>query len=247
MYAVTCAGGALAGVASHLGYFIRGEHHTAGPKLLPLYFLLYGSLCLALHKFQDFSTSESITIVSCIAASYFTAMFTSILMYRAIFHRLGKFNGPFLARLSNLYHVSHLGKLDNYKVVDRMHQEYGDIVRTGRHNFRLYYSMLTISGPSNLSIILPEAVPVVLGPESKCVKSAWYDMSLPLMSMHQCRDRQTHDKRRRIWSRGFSPNALRDYEGRVVKYTQDLLQQLSSFSGKPVNAAKWFNFYSFDV
>jgi hypothetical protein len=94
---------------------------------------------------------------------------------------------------------------------------------------------------------MPEAVPIVLGQDSKCTKSPWYDQSLPIISMHQCRDRQVHDKRRRVWSRGFSPSALRDYETRVVKYTQDLLRQISSFSGKPLNASKWFNFLSFDV
>lgn len=41
--------------------------------------------------------------------------------------------------------------------------------------------------------------------------------------------------------------ALRDYEGRVIKYTRELVDKLSSFSGKPVNVAKWFNFFAFDV
>lgn len=31
------------------------------------------------------------------------------------------------------------------------------------------------------------------------------------------------------------------------QYTQSLIDQLKAFSGKPVNAAEWFNYYSFDV
>lgn len=41
--------------------------------------------------------------------------------------------------------------------------------------------------------------------------------------------------------------ALRDYEGRVTKYADGLVSQLATFSGKPVNATLWLNFYSFDI
>ena len=50
----------------------------------------------------------------------------------------------------------------------------------------------------------PEAVEAIMGSRSTCTKSAWYDMGMPLVSLHQCRDRATHDKRRRVWDRGFS-------------------------------------------
>jgi hypothetical protein len=102
-------------------------------------------------------------------------------------------------------------------------------------------------GPSNLSVISLEAIPIVYGSDSKCIKAPWYDMSLPTVSMHQNRDKPAHDKRRRIWSRGFSPNSLRVYEGRVIKYAEDLVRQLSSRSGTPLNASKWLNFFAFDV
>ena len=40
---------------------------------------------------------------------------------------------------------------------------------------------------------------------------------------------------------------LRAYDSRVTGYADELLRQLSSFSGKPVNVSKWFNYYSWDV
>jgi hypothetical protein len=125
------AGAALAGVVSHLGYFIRGEHYHEGPKLVPLYTLVFGAVGLGLYKLQALSILESTIMTAGIATSYFLALFTSILVYRAFFHRLGKFKGPFLGRLSNLYHVSKVTSLNNYKVVNNWHEEYGDIVRTG--------------------------------------------------------------------------------------------------------------------
>jgi cytochrome P450 len=73
-----------------------------------------------------------------------------------------------------------------------------------------------------------------------------------------------HDKRRRFaWDKAFNMKcrnlpprntycelrltALRNYESRVGKYADELVQQISSFSGKELNATRWFNFYSFDV
>jgi cytochrome P450 family 628 len=32
-----------------------------------------------------------------------------------------------------------------------------------------------------------------------------------------------------------------------VKYSDELMDQLKAFSGKPFNASLWLNFYSFDV
>ena len=54
-----------------------------------------------------------------------------MLVYRAFFHRLGVYPGPFFARLSKFWHVSNLGKFDNYKLLDKLHAEYGPYVRTG--------------------------------------------------------------------------------------------------------------------
>lgn len=41
--------------------------------------------------------------------------------------------------------------------------------------------------------------------------------------------------------------ALRAYEGRVRSFTDQLISLLDSNTGKAVNAARWFNFYSFDI
>ncbi|KAF7558005.1 hypothetical protein G7Z17_g333 [Cylindrodendrum hubeiense] len=41
--------------------------------------------------------------------------------------------------------------------------------------------------------------------------------------------------------------ALRDYEPRVAKYTNRLLERIEEMQGLPFDASTWFNFYSFDV
>ena len=50
----------------------------------------------------------------------------------------------------------------------------------------------------------PSAVAEVYGPSSKCVRSAWYDMMQPLVSMILTRSKSAHDARRRVWDPSFS-------------------------------------------
>jgi hypothetical protein len=42
-------------------------------------------------------------------------------------------------------------------------------------------------------------------------------------------------------------SALRAYEHRVTGFTDDLISQLNSHSGEPVNASRWMNYYAFDM
>jgi tryprostatin B 6-hydroxylase len=60
-------------------------------------------------------------------------------------------------------------------------------------------------GPNEVTILIPEIVPLIYGPGSKCTKTAWYDVvGLPNKSLQLERDRVTHDKRRKVWDRAFS-------------------------------------------
>lgn len=67
--------------------------------------------------------------------------------------------------------------------------------------------MLTTSalGPNEVSVIDPQVVDLVHGSKSKCQKAAMYDISQPLTTLQQFRDRPTHDRRRRGgWDLAFS-------------------------------------------
>ncbi|TVY78438.1 Cytochrome P450 monooxygenase FCK2 [Lachnellula suecica] len=171
---------------------------------------------------RDASAASAMT-----TGAFFVGLFSSMLTYRLFLHRLGSFPGPTGASLSKFWHIVQLGKYDNYKRLDKWHEQYGDFVRIG---------------PCELSIVDPDAVDAIMGAKSSCTKSVWYDIADPLVSLHQCRDRALHDKRRRTWDRGFSVK-----ESRVQSYGNDLVRQIASFRGKPINASLWFNYYSFDV
>ncbi|KAE8405503.1 cytochrome P450 [Aspergillus pseudonomiae] len=138
-----------------------------------------------------------------------------MLFYRAFWHRLGGYPGPFLARLSNFYVTSLSAKsLHLYEEVRELHRQYGDYVRLG---------------PTELSIADPRAVKALYSGQAKVSKGPWYTVLEPRVSLHMSRDKKEHARRRKVWDQGFSSRAIRKNVG------------------KPMDMAKWFNYYSFDV
>ncbi|KAL4867807.1 hypothetical protein BDV12DRAFT_209525 [Aspergillus spectabilis] len=165
---------AATGAASHLLIYRLGEWDVKSPGLVKAFILL---LIIALylersgtldHVGLSTPSNWAVTAIGC----HILGIYSSMLIYRAFWHRLSRFPGPFLARLSNFY-VTALSarKFHLYEEVEKLHQQYGDYVRL----------------------------------------------------------------------------ALRDYEPRVSHYTDQLLAAISTRIGQPMNVAKWFNYYSFDV
>ncbi|PLB36079.1 cytochrome P450 [Aspergillus candidus] len=227
-----CAVFACAGVASHLLYFIRGDHNAYAHRWILRSLTGVGLLSGAVFYRMGLKAIPTAVISTLLAVCYFTGLFGSISLYRLFFHPLGHFPGPFWARLSNLTHVYMIRGSDNYLLMQQLHKKYGPIVRTG---------------PSNLSINDPDAIRPVLSNASKCTKSPWYSRSLPLVSLHTVRDKKAHDARRKVFSMAFSPTALNDYEKRVVVHCEEFVRQMEHEAGKPFNASDWFKYFAFDV
>ncbi|TVY35049.1 Cytochrome P450 monooxygenase [Lachnellula subtilissima] len=188
------------------------------------------------------------------SVSFLSTLTLSILTYRAFFHPLRNFPGPFGAKFSGFSHVFRIVKESrNHVEVDKLHKKYGEFVRVG---------------PNELTTILPDAVTIISGTGSKCTKPPWYDcVTYPNVSLQLTRSRVLHDKRRKIWDRAFTMKgemsfeciektisstdeallALREYESRVRTFTNELISVLGSKTGQSLNASRWFNFYSFDI
>jgi len=122
------------GAAAHLILFRVGEWDLAGTdlvlKFVTLDFAFAGALLItgeAQSVGQALATSSS--LVSCVLFG----IFASMLVYRAAFHRLNRFPGPFAARLSALYTVSLHAKSGHlHHEVRALHAKYGDVIRVGR-------------------------------------------------------------------------------------------------------------------
>ncbi|KAH0835259.1 Tryprostatin B 6-hydroxylase [Fonsecaea pedrosoi] len=220
------------GVLLHLGYFIHGEHHMLALRYFQALLALpaVATLALVRHGMQPVA---ALGLTAALTITLLLGLFTSMAVYRGFFHRLRSFPGPSLAKYSKLWHFGLVTRsVRNFEEMDKLHREYGPFVRIG---------------PNELSIVHPDAMKVVHGSASKCSKGTWYDSTPALTSMHSTRSRYFHDLRRRSWAKGFTAQALRDYEPRVKLFTQSLTQQIAARTGQPLNASQWFNYYSFDV
>jgi cytochrome P450 len=185
---------------------------------------------------QVHSLAGALATSTSFAAVYFGTILLSMTIYRAFFHRLRSFPGPFLARISKFYGVSLASKkFQYYWEAQRLHEEYGDYVRTG---------------PRELSIIDVDAIPVIHGYSSKCTKTLWYNNAVAAegLSVHTTQDKVDHRERRKVWDKAFNIKALKDYEPRINRYARALMQRLQEHAPEPsLRISDWLNFYSFDV
>jgi hypothetical protein len=120
---------AAAGFFSHIGFFIKGEHHNEAAKIMNVYLLLTAILVLIESLLPG--VPLGFTTVATIVAAYAGALFSSMTVYRIFFHRLRKFPGPPVAAISKLWHVSNILDSKQYLMLDKLRESYGDFVRTG--------------------------------------------------------------------------------------------------------------------
>ncbi len=122
------------GILSHLTYFIRGEHHESAPTLALLCVIVPAVLFTGQVVYMNIGAKEAVLTTTVLYMSYFSAIWTSMIVYRVFFHRLNQFPGPFMAKVSKMYHTALVIRtMDNYLLLDKWHQKYGAFVRTGKN------------------------------------------------------------------------------------------------------------------
>ena len=120
-----------AGVFSHLVYFIRGEHHKHTLQLLQIAFIAIPIYVLIFTRLVNLSFGQASQLAIATHGSYLFALWTSMITYRAFFHRLHRFPGPWYLKLSKFSAFIALRRLDSFRKVRIWHQKYGNFVRTG--------------------------------------------------------------------------------------------------------------------
>ncbi|KAL9086497.1 MAG: hypothetical protein Q9165_007113 [Trypethelium subeluteriae] len=230
---LSCSFAVASGILTHQLYFKRGEHHLYGPKYVEAFLDAYLVLSIGFCWYFSVGFGSSLKFIGQLSTLYFVGLYSSLVAYRGCFHPLNRFPGPITARLSNLWFSTKCLNADAHKQLYRLHRDYStDFLRIGS---------------SDLSITHPQGIAVIYGPNSRCIKSDWYDTDFPNKPMMAERDKTKHDKRRRFWSLAFSDKALRGYQQRIKRYEEELRDQLKTFQGMPVNIKDWFNFYAFDT
>ncbi|GAB1192901.1 hypothetical protein APSETT444_002100 [Aspergillus pseudonomiae] len=246
----------ISGVTTHLLLYRYGEWDVKAPRIVNIYILLSAALVYLERSalLDGFAIGTRPRWAITVVLYHIFGVYASMLFYRAFWHRLGGYPGPFLARLSNFYVTSLSAKsLHLYEEVRELHRQYGDYIRLGDSpSSWILICRLTpfpnmSIGPTELSIADPRAVKALYSGQAKVSKGPWYTVLEPRVSLHMSRDKKEHARRRKVWDQGFSSRALRDYEPRVSHYAEQLLEAIRKHVGKPMDMAKWFNYYSFDV
>lgn len=124
---------AISGIAAHLFFWIRGERDSIAWVIIALAIIFH--ILIALLQIHYLRTSLLLTHISlfCLEAAHLIALFASIFVYRTVFHPLRKFPGPYWAKVSVLWRCSVTYRTRHRHAVelDKLHQQYGDIVRIG--------------------------------------------------------------------------------------------------------------------
>jgi hypothetical protein len=162
-------------------------------QLLSLYVSILAILIGYYVSIGTFTLFETAARVAAVSTSFNLGLISSICVYRLLFHRLRSFPGPLPAKVSRFYATSLAAKNVQYSFeVRRLHEKYGDFVRTG---------------PRELSILRASAVTSLYGSQTLCRKSTWYSQvseDVTKCSLNSSRDFEDHKRRRKAWDQGFS-------------------------------------------
>ena len=179
------------GVLLHASLFRVGEWDLLATWLLRAPFVLLAFLSVALAWLRPAeSILQSLKDAGKLDTSLLGGIFGSMLVYRAFFHRVGVFPGPFAARLSNLYMTRHAVKtMQSYRHYKKLHEQYGDFVRVG---------------PMEISIIEPAAFRDIYANSSPCEKGPLYSHGSPSTTVLEIRSRKLHTAKRKPWDHAFA-------------------------------------------
>ncbi|GAP87504.1 putative cytochrome P450 [Rosellinia necatrix] len=217
------------GVVSHLLYFIHGELNKQAGNIVVFFITTY-TVLLGLCMFPCGATSQAWLVATVFFATYQIALGSSIAVYRLLLHRSSCFPGPKQAALTKWYGAFVARKTQRYHAeLRRLHQTYGDIVRTG---------------PRELSINRVDAIKEIYGNNSKCLKGPWYDMGGTGFNLHRTRNPILHAKQRPLWEQGF-----REMSGHISKIEIKITSLLRFLRSAPSNAdvVTIFELFSFKL
>ncbi|KAK1484284.1 L-ornithine-N5-monooxygenase [Colletotrichum cuscutae] len=167
-----------------------------------------------------------------ISSSYFAGLFTSIVVYRLIFHPLRRFPGPFPARIMKPY-IMWLNR--DWKLHEKyleMHEKHGDFVRVG---------------PNDISVVNLDAITKIHGPQTKCTKrnTGFYDALRTKGELNL--DSLSHNEfvQGKV-EHANTPPALERYEEETRTVLRTWLSRLEEVQGKPINASHYAKLIPFD-
>lgn len=122
----------ILGIFGHLSIVTIEIDDSVGSLLVGL-LLSWAGLVASFMRILDVSFLVAIAKSSLACLSFLTGAGLATVIYRSFFHRLGRFPGPWGAKVSRLYSmwISKRSGLKYQVELEKLHAEFGDFVRTG--------------------------------------------------------------------------------------------------------------------
>lgn len=129
--------GSIVGTAALLGLLFHQAIRNVEFELYMFHYMAISTtsfvgLIYAFISLYEQSPTSAVLNAITFATSFNTAVLLSIAVYRLVFHRCRNFPGPLPAKISRFY-AAYLSAKDvqYFKELARVHEQYGDFVRTG--------------------------------------------------------------------------------------------------------------------
>jgi hypothetical protein len=218
----------MAGVTSHHLIFLPFEVDGYAWHLL---FLYVGSVAVLIITHVQIGGCDIIPTLCrtlLVSNAYNIGVAVSILTYRAFFHPLNRFPGPFMAKLSRFYAMRSAAKsVKAFEDTQKLHEKFGDIVGVGEYRQAFLHQSAQlapcpdlsaiISGPRELSINRASAISVIYETPTRTTRSPWYAQvsnDVTKISLNSTRVLKVHKLRKKVWERGLGFRGM----GSIINY-----------------------------
>lgn len=155
-----------------------------------------------------------------------------------LFSPLRKIPGPFAGHFSKLWYEWRMYRADFHYHNIELHRKHGPLV---------------MLAPGFISFDDPDAIKKVYGIASKFPKSDWYQAARKpgkdVFTLFSDQNMKRHAETRKLFANMYSMSSVVAYEPLVDQCTKLFVEKLDEIvdKGEPVNMARWFQVYAFDV
>lgn len=164
----------------------------------------------------------------------FAGLALSYIVYQRFFHPLASLPGPFWASITRLWMTKHSWNGDMNTTMIALHEKHGNLVRTG---------------PNEVSVADLAAIKTIYGAGTKFRKSDWYSVwqGHRKFDLFAERNERLHGEQRRLVSRAYAMESLKDLEPYVDNAVNVFLDNMSQRQDQTIDMGNWVQLFAFDV